>query len=62
MPVAGEDWESMGSPSGPMMEKGWFADLLFGFFGYLYVPTPFGPGMRRALQHPWFKLIQNTTS
>lgn len=62
VPVGGEDWASMGEQSGPMLEKAWFADLLFGFFTYIYAPTPYGQGMRRALGHPWFQLIQNTTS
>lgn len=62
VPVGGEDWASMGAQSGLMLEKAWFADLLFGFFTYLYAPSFDGEGMRRALQHPWFTHIQSTMS
>lgn len=59
-------WEDEAKKGGvlpvPSREKMLFADLLYGFFAYMYLPNTHGLGMRRALRHGWFTLNRGDMS
>ena len=56
VPLGWADEGNRGALPLPAQEKMLFADLLWGFFAYMYLPEAHGQGMRRALQHGWFAL------